>query len=130
MPTFTGKNQDLKDRTRKFAVRIIELVTALPKSPVATVLGNQLLRSGTSVGAHYYEGSRGRSASEYISKLEVALQELEETKYWMLLLVESKTMATPLLASLQAEASELSAILFTCVKKAKEKSGSMSKRQS
>ncbi len=83
---------DLKTRTKRFALRIIRLFAALPKSVEAQVLGKQLLRSGTSVGAHYREGHRARSNAEFISKLEAGLQELEETSYWLELLSGSGIM--------------------------------------
>ncbi len=67
---------DLKTRTRNFALRVIRLCSALPKTPAAQVIGKQLLRSGTSVGAHYREGCRSRSDAEFVSKLEGGLQEL------------------------------------------------------
>lgn len=70
---------DLRSRTKTFAVRIVRLYGALPKSTEAQVIGKQLLRSGTSVGAHYREAQRARSTAEFISKVEVGLQELEET---------------------------------------------------
>ena len=76
-----GKPQDILERTKAFALRIIKLYSALPKKPEAQVLGKQVLRSGTSVGAHVHEGKRSRSDAEMISKTEVALQELEETVY-------------------------------------------------
>lgn len=83
------KNQavDLKIRTKQFALRIIRLYSALPDTTEAQVIGKQILRSGTSVGAHYHEGIRSRSKAEFISKLEGGLQELEETVYWMELIV-------------------------------------------
>ncbi|HXG12156.1 MAG TPA: four helix bundle protein [Gemmataceae bacterium] len=77
---------DLKLRTRQFAIRVIRLFSALPNTTEAQVLGKQLLRSGTSVGAHYREAMRSRSNAEFISKLEGGLQELEETAYWLELL--------------------------------------------
>src|SRR5215813_1601618 len=83
------ERRDLRKRTKLFALRIIRLYVSLPKSQEAQVLGKQLLRSGTSVGAHYREGCRSRSNAEFISKLEGGLQELEETTYWLELLVES-----------------------------------------
>jgi four helix bundle protein len=86
---------------------------------VAQVLGKQSLRSGTSVGAHYREATRGRSVGEFISKLEVALQELEETSYWLELISESGVMKPERLSELQHEANELTAIITTCVKRAK-----------
>ncbi len=112
--------EDLKTRTRRFALEVIRLYTDLPKSPEAQVLGNQLLRSGTSVGAHYRESIRGRSNAEVVSKIEVALQELEETQYWLELLSESGIAKQECLGSLVQETHELIAILVTCVKKVKE----------
>ena len=85
--------RELPDRTKDFALRVIRMYTALPKSQVAVVLGNQVLRSGTSVGAHYREAYRSRSTAEVISKLEVALQELDETTYWFQLLIEAGVVA-------------------------------------
>ena len=70
---------DLRLRTKRFALGIISLFTALPVRPQAQVMGKQVLRSGTSVGAHYREACRARSDAEFISKMEGALQELEET---------------------------------------------------
>src|SRR4051794_39583407 len=84
---------DLKVRTKQFALRIIRLFTALPATEVARVLGKQLIRSGTSVGAHYRESIRSRSDAELVSKWGGALQELEETGYWLELLVEGEIVA-------------------------------------
>ncbi len=74
---------DLKARTSQFALRIVRLYCALPKSTEAQVLGKQVLRSGTSVGAQYHEATRSRSPAEFVSKIEGGLQELEETRYWL-----------------------------------------------
>jgi four helix bundle protein len=112
---------DLRQRTKAFALRVIRLYSALPKSTEAQVIGKQLLRSGTSVGAHYREGTRSRSTAEFVSKIEGALQELEESAYWMELLVESDIVPETRLTDLQQEANELTAILVTCSKKAKAK---------
>lgn len=88
------------------------------------MIGKQLLRSGTSVGAHYREASRARSDAEFISKVEGGLQELDESTYWMELLTESGIVTPARLKELQQEADELTAILVTCVRKAKaRKSG-------
>ena len=114
------KPVDLTRRTKQFALRIIRLYAALPNSVEGQVLGKQLLRSGTSVGAHYREGYRARSNAEFISKLEGGLQELEETSYWLELLGESGIMPEHRLADLVKEANELTAILVTCVKRAKK----------
>ena len=113
--------QDLKQRTKQFALRAIRLYSALPKTTEAQVIGKQLLRSGTSVGAHYREATRARSDAEFISKIEGGLQELEESGYWMELLIESEIVKESLLSDLLAETNELTAILVTCVKNAKHR---------
>ncbi len=115
------KPEDLKIRTKAFALRIIRLFVSLPKSAEAQVLGKQVLRSGTSVGAHYRESLRARSDAEVISKIEGGLQELEETQYWLELLSEAHIVQADLLAPLLHEADELTAILVTCVKRIKER---------
>ena len=81
--------QDLKPRTTDFALRIIRLYASLPKTTEAQILGKQVLRSGTSVGAHYREGHRAKSDADVINKFEGALQELDETEYWLDLLIKA-----------------------------------------
>ena len=93
----------------------------MPKSAVAQVLGKQMLRSATSVGAHYRETTRSRSNAEFISKIQGGLQELEETSYWLELTVESGVFALARAKNLMEEANELTAILTTCVKNAKRR---------
>ena len=88
---------------------------------MAQVIGKQVLRSGTSVGAHYREAFRSRSDAEFISKIEVGLQELEETVYWFELLIESELVSKKRLKNLLQEASELIAIFITSVKKVKQR---------
>ena len=116
----TGKT-DLRLRTRSFALRIVRLYTALPKLAEAQVLGKQLLRSGTSVGAHYHEATRARSNAEFISKLQGGLQELEETIYWLNLLIDSGIAKKEQLSGLCQEADELAAILVASVKTVKRR---------
>jgi four helix bundle protein len=111
----------LKQRTKAFALRIIRLYSALPNTTVAQVLGKQILRSGTSVGAHDREAHRARSTAEFVSKLNGGLQELEETAYWLELLAESETIELSRLTPLSQEADELTAILVTLIKNAKNK---------
>jgi four helix bundle protein len=113
--------KDLKSRTREFALRVIRLYAALPKTTEAQVLGKQLLRSGTSVGAHYREGMRARSDAEFVSKIEGGLQELEESVYWLELLEASELVRKDRLSDLLKEANELTAILVTCAKKARSR---------
>jgi four helix bundle protein len=115
------KFEDLKIRTRKFALRVIKMYSVLPKSTVAQVLGKQVLRSATSVGAHYREGVRARSTAEYISKLEGGMQELEESLYWFELIVDAKLFDAAKMHDLINEADELMAILTSIVIKEKKK---------
>jgi four helix bundle protein len=114
---------DLKERTKAFALRIINLYSQLPETPVAQVLGKQILRSGTSVGAHYREAHRARSTAEFVSKINGGLQELEETSYWLELLGESTIVAINRLKPLSQETQELIAIFVTLIKNAKRKKG-------
>ena len=111
---------DLKDRTKIYALRIIKLYQALPKSGEAQVLGKQILRSGTSVGAQYREACRAKSQADFINKMEGSLQELDETGYWLELLVESNIVPSERLTDLQKENDELTAIFVASVKTAKK----------
>jgi four helix bundle protein len=113
--------QDLRIRTRDYALQVIRLYSSLPKTTEAQVIGRQLLRSGTSVGAHYREAKRAKSDADFISKIEGALQELDETAYWLELLELAKIKPGEMLHSLQAESNELIAILVTVVKNAKSR---------
>ena len=112
---------DLETRTTEFALRIIKLFAALPKTTEVQVLGKQLLRCGTSAGAHYREAKRGKSTLDFVSKVEGALQELDETVYWLQLIEKSEVMSARRLGPLQTEAVELTKILVTIAKRAKEK---------
>jgi four helix bundle protein len=113
--------QDLKPRTKAFALRIIRMYSKLPKNnPVAQVLGRQVLRSGTSVGANHREASRGRSKAEFISKIGDCLKEIEETEYWLELLVDSRCVASRQMTGLLDETRQLIAIFTTIDKRAKE----------
>ena len=111
---------DLRDRTRAFALRIIRMYSALPKTTEAQVLGKQVLRSGTSVGANYREAYRGRSKAEFVAKCGDSLRELEETAYWLELLVDAGLVAADKLSTLREEWDELTAIFVTIIKKSKE----------
>ena len=119
--------RDLKQRTKEFSLRIIRLFSKLPQQTGAQVIGKQLLRSGTSVGAHYREATRARSNAEFVSKLGGGQQELEETSYWLELLGESRIVNPALLGDLMQDADELNAIFTTCIKNAKNSSGEREK---
>src|SRR4028118_678911 len=112
---------DLRIRTKKFALRVIRLYVSLPKTTEAQIIGKQVLRSGTSVGAHYREARRARSTAEFISKVEGGLQELEETIYWLELLIDGGIVSAKRLDDLHHEADELIAILVSSVKTAKRR---------
>lgn len=112
---------DLKDRTRDYALRIIRLYTALPKKSESQMIGKQVLRSGTAVGANYREGLRARSKSEYAAKLNIGLMELEETMFWLELLEGAGIVSSSRLALLKTETSELTAIFVALIKMARSK---------
>ena len=109
--------EDLRDRTKRFAVRIARMFTALPKTSLAQVFGKQVLRSGTSVGANFREAFRARSSAEFTAKLEDCLKELDETAYWLELLAETEVVKMERLRDLLDESSQLIAILTAIVKK-------------
>ncbi len=113
--------QDLRKRTREFALRVIKLYAALPKTTEAQVLGKQILRSGTSVGAHYREACRAKSNADFISKIEGGLQELDETLYWLELLTDSGIVPAGRLAPLERETNELIAMFVIMAKNVKRK---------
>ncbi len=113
--------RDLGLRTRSFALAVIGLYGALPKSTVAQVLGRQLLRSGTSVGAHYREARRGKSVADFASKIEGLLQEIDESAYWIDLLSEAKLLKRAVAQPLLVETEELMSIFVTVAKQAKLK---------
>ncbi len=113
----SDEKDDLGKRTKRFALRIISLYDSLPRFGSAQVLGHQLLRSGTSVGANFREAHRARSNAEFVSKVGDSLKELEETAYWLELPVESGNIANKKLALLIDETSQLTAVLTAIVKK-------------
>lgn len=115
------RENDLRDRTRQFALRIIKLYAAMPGGVAAQVLGKQVLRSGTSVGAHYREACRAKSNADFISKLEGGLQELEETIYWLELIGDANIFREEKLRPLRDETEELTAMFVTMVKNVKSK---------
>ncbi len=115
------QRQTLRERTKCFALRIIRLYASLPKSTEAQIMGKQVLRSGTSVGAHYREADRAKSNADFINKMEGGLQELDETAYWLELLAESSTVSSHRLDPLMKETDELIAIFVTIVTQLKRK---------
>jgi four helix bundle protein len=112
---------DLRKRTKSFAVAIIEFCRSLPQTDEARMIKRQLIRCGTSPGAQCREATRARSNAEMISKIETALQELDESVYWMELLVETDIVDSKRLAPLLQEADELIAMAVTAVRTIKSR---------
>ncbi|WP_317127261.1 four helix bundle protein [Botryobacter ruber] len=115
---FFRHGEGFKKRTKDFALRAIRLFQALPKQADAQILGKQLLRSSTSVGANYRAACRARSKAEFAAKIGIALEEADESLFWMELLEESGIISSSRLQSLKQEAHELTAILTTARKSA------------
>jgi four helix bundle protein len=112
-------NEDeLKQRTKQFSLRVMKLVAALPNSTEGRAIGNQLVRSGTSVGANYRAACRGRSKPEFIAKLGTVEEEADESAFWMELIIESGLMEKKRVEPLLQEANELVAILVASRKSA------------
>ena len=103
--------QELKERTKRFALRVVRLVDALPNTAKGRAITSQLVRSGTSVAANYRAACRGRSKAEFIAKVGVAEEEADETALWLELIVEGKLLAEKKVRSLLDEANELVAIM-------------------
>jgi four helix bundle protein len=105
----------MKKRTKSFAVEVIRLIQTLPKSHTAHIIGGQLLRSGTSVGANYRAACLSRSTADFISKLGVVAEEADESQYWIELLIEAQILDGPTARSLMNEAREIASIVIASV---------------
>ncbi|WP_420149919.1 four helix bundle protein [Spirosoma sp.] len=112
--------QQMQKRTKDFSLRTIRLFRALPKTDEAKIIGKQLLRSATSVGANYRAVCRARSQAEYFSKLSIVVEEADESVFWMELLIEAEIVRSEKLGNLMNEASELLAIFSTARKNSKD----------
>ncbi len=116
-----GRRLDLENRTSDFALRIVRLYRSLPNSAEAQVIGKQLLRAGTSVGANYRAVERSRSRADFISKLGIVLEEADEVDFWLNLLVRADIFPRDRLSGLLTEINELIAIFVASQKTAKAK---------
>ena len=114
------KAKDLKERTQRFALDIIHFVENLPAGEICRVVGRQLLRSGTSVGANYRAAARARSMADFISKMGVVEEEADESAYWLELLVADRKVTTETAFSLVGEAHELTAIAVASINTARK----------
>ena len=110
---------DLKKRTKQFGLRVIRLVESLPSTSTARTIGNQLLRSGMSVGANYRAACRGKSKADFVAKAGISLEEADECMYWMELLQEAGIVPAEKLKELMKEADELVAIFTASIKTAR-----------
>ena len=111
----------MKDRTKAFALRVIKLTESLPATRAGEVIGKQLLRSATSVGANYRASRRGKSRPDFIHKLAIVEEEADESAYWLELLVESGIVPQAQLADLMRECDEITAIIVASIKTAKQR---------
>lgn len=110
---------DLKERTKQYVLRIIKLVEALPNTVTGRTIGNQLIRSGTSVGANYRAALRARSKIEFIAKLGIVIEEADESAFWLEIVTESKLLKKDSVEPLLRETSEILAIMIVSTKSAK-----------
>src|SRR4030095_5220975 len=114
-----GFNDEFRERTKKFAIRIIKLFNSLPKTDDAKIIGRQLLRSGCSVGANFRAATRARSKAEFYSKLSIVVEEADESTFWMELLIESGIVSEKKLTSLYNESMEITKIMSVSRKTSK-----------
>ncbi len=115
--------EEMKARTKVYANRIVKLCAALPNNWIARILGQQLLRSGTSVGANYRAVCRAKSNADFINKLCVVEEECDESLFWMELLVDNNLIRASRLAGLMKEADEILAIVLSSAKTARTSRG-------
>jgi four helix bundle protein len=113
--------KQLEDRTKKFAICVIELSISLPDTPESRVIKNQITKSGTSIGANYREANRSRSKSDFINKIKICESEASETIYWLEVISDLKRIDTGKVQLLMAEATEILAIFTSIGKKLKSK---------
>ncbi len=111
--------EQLKARTKQFAIRVVRLFRTLPKTDEARVIGKQVLRSGTSVAANYRAVCRARSQAEFIAKIGVVVEEIDETVFWIELLADTEIIRSERIAELLTEANELLAIFAASLRTAK-----------
>lgn len=112
--------KEMKERTRAFALRVIQVVEALPRTKTADVMGRQLLKCGTSVGANYRATCRAKSHADFIAKMGIVEEEADEAAYWMELLISAGLLKRDRMASLVDEANQLVAIVVSSIKTARK----------
>ena len=117
---------DLKKRTKAFALRILKLVDALPKTTAGRAFASQIVRSGTSVAANYRSACRAKSTADFVAKMSIVEEEADETLFWLELLEESELVTAAKLTAIKQEANELIAITVASIKTARRNRGSNS----
>lgn len=118
------KGEDLKKRTKEYALRIIKITEALPKTQTGKAVGNQLIRCGTSVGANYRAVCRARSRAEFIAKLGIVIEEADESAFWLEIIIESKLLKKELVEPLLNETYEILSIMISSSKSARKNNSS------
>jgi four helix bundle protein len=113
--------EGLKQRTKKYSLRIIKLIISLPNNIIAWAISKQLVRSGTSVGANYRAVCRSRSDAEFISKLGIVIEEADESAFWLELIIENNLLKKELVTPLLKETNEIIAIMVASLKTMKIK---------
>jgi len=113
--------QEFKDRTKQIALRFIRLVESLPNSHTAQIIGKQLLRSATSVGANYRAVCRGKSTADILHKLSIVEEEADESLYWLELLIESEIVSEKKLSVLTSDINEIVAMTVSSIKTLRSK---------
>ena len=113
--------EELKNRTKRFALNVVRLVDELPKNRAGNTFGGQLIRSGTSVAANYRSACRARSTADFVAKMGVVEEEADETIFWMELLIEAHVVAEEELKALMKEADEILAIIVSSIKTARRR---------
>jgi four helix bundle protein len=114
-----SKGQDICDRTRAFALRVIKMYRVLAKDEVGRILGKQLLRSGTSIGANVEEAQAGQSNADFVHKMSLALKEARESRYWLKLILEGEVMPANRLDAILVEIEEIIKLLYTIIQNSK-----------
>src|SRR6266849_1468147 len=122
----TRNEPDLKRRTKAFALRILKLVDALPKTAAGRALASQIIRSGTSIAANYRAACRAKSTADFIAKMGIVEEEADETLFWLELLDESELVTPAKLTAIKQEANQLIAITVASIKTARRNRGSNS----
>ncbi len=111
---------ELKARTKQFALRVMKLVNALPRTTAGRTVADQLVRAATSVGANYRAACRGRSTAEFIAKLSIVVEEADESCYWLELIMDGELLPKDQVVDLYREANEITAIMTASRKTARE----------